>query len=400
MNRLLIALLFMLPFIGFGQFEQGDSVYTILDGRYLVFKSNTGHYGIKRNDNTVIVQPQYVHITEIEEGIIIVKQNKNTSYERSYSSGFLNKQLKMILPCNYRNIYSSGNHMLIACQNTDTKYGLVDTLGRIRIPFQYDDIGYYGDGMFPVKQGQLYGYMNENGKTIIPFTFAFAHSFSEGLAAAATEKGVYGYIDKRGHFAIPDGFVAAGPFHYRYAMVNMLEMASIIDDNGNVLFPYLFQEIECVAPGLFLFKAPEALRDTFSTIVAKDNNWLKNSSFSFSNPDKTIESEELLPFDFVVDTDFQGVINEDGQLIGGNGFKSVQFLGMKNDDAFFAVQSKSEIDQNDNWNFAVMDQNGKIITPYDFFEIRFEDEMIIGYKEIDLKNTRYKIEASGKTTKL
>ena len=99
MLRSVILLFTLFPFFLFAQNEQNDDPNTILDGACFIFRGTTGAYGIKSSkDSTVLVLAQYAHISEIPEGIIVVKQNKNTSYERSYSSGFLNKSLKMILP--------------------------------------------------------------------------------------------------------------------------------------------------------------------------------------------------------------------------------------------------------------------------------------------------------------
>ena len=156
MLKFTTVLFAFLPFILFAQNEQNDESNRLLGGSCFIFKSVTGAYGIKSSkDSTVLVLAQYAHISEIPEGVIVVKQNKNISYEGSYSSGFLNRSLKMILPCKYRNISSSGNGHLIACQNADFKYGLVDTVGRILIPFMYDDLGTYGDGLFPAKTGDF-----------------------------------------------------------------------------------------------------------------------------------------------------------------------------------------------------------------------------------------------------
>lgn len=401
MLKFTILLFAFFPFILIAQNEPNDNSNVILDGSCFIFKGNTGTYGIKSsNDSTVLVLAQYAHINEIPEGIIIVKQNKNTSYERSYSSGFLNKSLKMILPCKYRNITSSGNGHLIACQNSDFKYGLVDTVGRILIPFIYDDLETYGDGLFPAKMGESYGYLNGSGKTVIPFTFQFAQPFSEGKAAAKRNS-KFGYIDKRGHFIIPETFTSASNFKHGFAMVSIFEMSTLIDEKGEILFPYLFESIEPLSSEIFLFKAPEMYRDTLDSIVKRDANWIKNSAFNYTNPNKTIESDTLVPFEFESNAEFQGLISPLGNLIGGNHFKTVQFLGEKNGKMFFSVQSKVEIDEKDNWNFAVMNEDGQILTPYEYFDIRMEDDTIIGEKEEeDLQNVFYKISSTGTATRL
>src|SRR6218665_1114556 len=296
MRALSLYLFLFFPLFSIAQFDKEDGHRSILNGNYVVFKSNTGYLGIKNSDSTIVVQPQYVNITEIEEGIIIVKANKNTGFEKSYSSGFLNKRLKTVLPCNYRNIYSSGNGMLIACQNSDSKYGLVDTLGRIRIPFQYEDIGFYGDDLFPVKQGTLYGYMSENGKVIIPFSYTFAHPFSEGKAGVK-KNNLYGFIDKHGKFIIPEKFQEVGIFHNGFVSVRINDFATIIDEKGTLIFPPVFESIEPIGEGLFIFSCLGKLRDTLGGLVKREDGKLKSNStnIELQNPKNFVDT--LIPYE-------------------------------------------------------------------------------------------------------
>ncbi len=382
------------------QFEEGEFPQKILNGSHMVYLESNGHYGIKRcSDEMIIVQPIYAHISEIPEGIIVVKLNKNTGYERSYSSGFLNKRLKTVLPCNYRNIFSSGNGNVMASQNADLKYGMVDTLGRILIPFNYEFLGPVSEGMIAARQDNLFGYLNTNGKNVIPFNFKFAGQFSEGKAVA-TAGTMMGFIDKRGHFLIPEKFTLANSFQHGYATVFINDLASVIDEKGTVLFPYLFENIEAIGGNLFVFKAPEQYRDTMSKIVIQDKQWFKTSGYSYANPELNSNEDELLPDDFENGSEFQGVLTIEGKLVGGNAFTSVNYLGITHGVHYFAVQSSEEIKKNDNWNFAIMNQEGKILTPYEYFDVKFDQQQVIGEKEMDMEIVRYHISAEGKARKL
>jgi len=399
MRFLSLYILLFIPLFSIAQFDNEDGPKHILNGNFAVFKSNTGYLGIKNSDSVIVVTPQYVNITEIEEGIIVVKANKNTGFERSYSSGFLNKKLKTILPCNYRNIYSSGNGMLIACQNSDSKYGLVDTLGRIRIPFQYEDIGFYGDDLFPVKQGNLYGYVNENGKMMIPFNFTFAHSFSEGRAGAK-RNGLFGFIDKHGKFVISEKFQEVGAFRYGFASVRINDFATVIDEKGELLFPPIFETIEAIADGYFLFGCSANMRDTLDGLVKREEGKPKNqlTNIELINAEK-FTSDTLMPFEEGTNLDFEGVISFQTGLTSPKELRDVTFLMKRNGHLMFSVQSKKEVDENDNWNFAVMNEHGILLTPFDYFEIKVENQYIIGEKEEGSTNVKYQIDNSGKVTK-
>ncbi|HKQ03984.1 MAG TPA: WG repeat-containing protein [Blastocatellia bacterium] len=64
-----------------------------------------------------------------------------------------------------------------------------------------------------------YGYIDLNGKLVIPLQFYKAESFSESKAAVANEYGNWGYVDKSGKRLIEPQFFQAGPFSDGLALV-------------------------------------------------------------------------------------------------------------------------------------------------------------------------------------
>lgn len=67
--------------------------------------------------------------------------------------------------------------------------------------------------LFPVKRGNLAGFIDIKGDVIIPLQFAEVNDFSEGLAAAQdVQSGKWGYIDRTGTFIISPQFRTAGFF--------------------------------------------------------------------------------------------------------------------------------------------------------------------------------------------
>jgi hypothetical protein len=68
------------------------------------------------------------------------------------------------------------------------------------------------EGLSPVIKDGKWGYINENGGTIIPFVYNGAKPFSDGLAAVKKGK-YYGYIDYNNKVIIDFQFVEAGPFN-------------------------------------------------------------------------------------------------------------------------------------------------------------------------------------------
>ena len=61
----------------------------------------------------------------------------------------------------------------------------------------YAAVGQYTEGLAPVEKNKLWGYVDKEGNTVVPYLYKAASSFSEGLAAVKKNK-YWGYIDTKG----------------------------------------------------------------------------------------------------------------------------------------------------------------------------------------------------------
>lgn len=86
-----------------------------------------------------------------------------------------------------------------------------------------------------VVEGNRFGYMNNEGKLVIPYKYKNALQFSENLAAVRLE-GLWGYIDKLGNWAIKPQFDFATPFEGGIATMYIDGKAFFIDNKGVKLF--------------------------------------------------------------------------------------------------------------------------------------------------------------------
>jgi hypothetical protein len=93
----------------------------------------------------------------------------------------------------------------------EAKYGFIDKTGGVAIPLKFDprqgqiesmSLSRFTEGLAPVMFGNLYGYIDHKGNTVISPIFRDAGQFSEGLASITTADGQKGYIDKAGRFVI------------------------------------------------------------------------------------------------------------------------------------------------------------------------------------------------------
>lgn len=146
-------------------------------------------------------------------------------------------------------------------QNGQSLYGAINKFGKIILPCEYSHLDkkiIIGEGLIVLYNGDLYGYVDVNGKSILPFQYEKAKLFSEGLAAVQTIEDkknrkeeklkklyLWRFIDKQGNTIIPhvkgldekrigefhDGVAAIGS----YDETNENETFYLIDKQGNVI---------------------------------------------------------------------------------------------------------------------------------------------------------------------
>jgi len=100
----------------------------------------------------------------------------------------------------------------------------------------------YGQELRPVRGlNQLWGFVDETGKEVIPFKYEAAREFSEGLAAVQLRYERWGFIDETGKEIIPFRYLDVGDFSEGLARVrhrselDNTRVWSFIDKNGNVV---------------------------------------------------------------------------------------------------------------------------------------------------------------------
>lgn len=106
------------------------------------------------------------------------------------------------------------------------------------------------DGLIGVKNGEdLYGYVNDSGKLVIPCTFNYAEGFSEGMAIVEKD-GLYGFIDKTGKIKINYQYEMAFGFKQNRACVTIDGKRGFIDRKGQLVIPAVYDQAYYFSEGL------------------------------------------------------------------------------------------------------------------------------------------------------
>jgi hypothetical protein len=133
----------------------------------------------------------------------------------------------------------------------ETNYymGFIDTLGRVSIKPQYDDVSNFEDGIAHVLVNKKMGLINTEGKYILKPSYDFIGTFKEGLAVCADgEK--YGFINESGKLVIAAKYDNAGDFGDGLAPVKNGQFWGYIDNTGKQVIEPKYIWAESFSQGL------------------------------------------------------------------------------------------------------------------------------------------------------
>ncbi|MBM2815904.1 MAG: hypothetical protein HW421_2666 [Ignavibacteria bacterium] len=142
--------------------------------------------------------------------------------------------------------------------NNKEKWYFLDSLGETAVTPDCDYVFDYSEGLALTvnnldeqKLQNKFGFIDQNGKQVIPMIYNDAESFSEGLAYAAGNE-TRGWLDKKGNFVITLKTKVNGyTFHDGLAMISNSEYKiGFVDKHGNEVIPLIFDEAGSFSEGL------------------------------------------------------------------------------------------------------------------------------------------------------
>ena len=160
-----------------------------LQGKIL---SGTDNYQIKKHINNLCIITNY----SIKSGLLdlntdqliipceynfeFISGTKYIEYSKSDNGqpirGILNAKGKIMFESSFQSLFFNTNNRLFLAKKGG-KYGVVDTTGKIKIPFEYDKIDFlrpsncYNGSLFSFKLSEKKGIINENAEILIPAVY-------------------------------------------------------------------------------------------------------------------------------------------------------------------------------------------------------------------------------------
>ena len=186
-------------------------------------------------------------------------QDKIVIFSQDEKMGLRHLNGKVVVPCNYDVIQNFSDGMAAVCKGH--LWGYVDPLETFVIPCSYhssnyydngvmDDWGEYGapdeandfhEGLVMVMRNRMAGFLNKQGKTVIPFVYKRAKDFSEGLAAVKTSQ-KWGFVDKEGNNVIPCQYDTVASFKEGLVAAVKNGKCGYINASGQEVVPFIFDK--------------------------------------------------------------------------------------------------------------------------------------------------------------
>jgi hypothetical protein len=128
----------------------------------------------------------------------------------------------------------------------EDKFGFINVNGKVVVPAQtYDETYPYSEGMALVRVKDRYGYVDHTGALVIPVVFSIANDFSCcGLASVAKDS-FWGFVDRQGREVLRGGLSV---FHNRFSegllpLENDYGRWGVTDSRGRLVLDYQFDFI-------------------------------------------------------------------------------------------------------------------------------------------------------------
>ncbi|OFI05942.1 anti-sigma-V factor RsiV [Clostridium acetireducens DSM 10703] len=204
-----------------------------------------GFYGIINKEGKYIVEPKYYSISEFSEGRASVIDEEGFKVIDEKGKVITSK------PYNYIAMYREGRALF---GNPDKEgnylYGYLDRQGKEVIPAKYEFANNFNKGKAVVKvKEKEYALIGINGEVLNTYAYYYVGDLRDGLLPfQANPEYKYGYIDESGNVVIKPQYVLALPFSEGRAVINNSEnyinKYGVIDKTGKFVIEPKYNYID------------------------------------------------------------------------------------------------------------------------------------------------------------
>ena len=207
-------------------------------------------YIIPYNPNGVIWE-----VFEIKNGKVVPLQNtyknvkgkkwwiekKEVGEKKKYKTG------DVVIPFKYDYVWDFDEGL--AAVKLKGKWGFIDKSGKEVVPIKYDNVWGFDEGLSRVKLKGKWGFIDKSGKEVVPPKYDGVYAFNEGLAMVKLN-GKKSYINKSGKEVVPPKYDDVYAFNEGLAVVELNGKQGFVDKSGKEVVPLKYDVVWSFSEGL------------------------------------------------------------------------------------------------------------------------------------------------------
>ena len=188
---------------------------------------------------------QYDRVSDFTRNLAIAAQGRLKGYIDTTGKVHIRPQYNVI-DGYAENLAAAG---YLEPDNSSSIVGFINRQGQFVVEPEFENTGFFQEGLVNVKKDGKWGYLNREGQMVIPLQYEYAYLFVKGLAAVKIN-GKYGFIDRRGNFVIPPIYDSASNFSQGLACVKKDGRSGYINEAGVYVIPPRFDAAYSFREGL------------------------------------------------------------------------------------------------------------------------------------------------------
>lgn len=214
----------------------------------------------------------------------------------------------------------------VAVVAVNNKNGVINRYGQFIVRPKYDTISPFSEGRAQVIDGQGFKVIDENGRVLTSKPYSMIGSYNDGRAlfANTTENGLYlyGYLNRQGKEVIPARFITANEFHNGYAVVQISDQEfALMNKDGKIIHKYPYPFVGNLSDGLLAFKET---KDGKFGYIDKNSDVVIPPKYTFAQPFQHGYAIVNMSSDY---RNEYGLINKTGDFLILPTFNDINLLG-------------------------------------------------------------------------
>lgn len=219
---------------------EGKDLQVLSEGRYAACDYN-GKWGYLDQNGNVVIPFKYDEAQAFNNGLAVVKLNQKF--------GLIDRAGKEVLQFYFDSIRVEDNNIVV---EENGKWYMLDCKTFEKISNEYDFIG-FGDEIYPTEKDKKFGIINKFGREIkSPMYDLYDNSFYEiAKDYIWVKQGEEWFcLDTQGKDKFAASFEMISIFQHGLASVRKDGKSGVIDFDGNVVVPFIFDSTRVIGKGL------------------------------------------------------------------------------------------------------------------------------------------------------